>query len=95
MDVDHTVIAKKWSLNEEQLLAFNIIVKQSFTDNAEPLRLMLSGPGGTGKSRIINAVTDYFRQRRQENRIKLTSFTGVAARNIRGMTLHSALCLSQ
>ncbi|KDQ54424.1 hypothetical protein JAAARDRAFT_90231, partial [Jaapia argillacea MUCL 33604] len=55
----------------------------------KPLRMYLGGPGGTGKSRVINALKDFFVQRNQSRRLRLASYTGVAARNIGGMTLHS------
>lgn len=57
--------------------------------------MFLSGPGGTGKSTVINAICTYFILRGQERRFHLTSYTGIAAHNISGMTLHSALMLNQ
>jgi hypothetical protein len=53
--------------------------------------MFLGGPGGTGKSRVINSLTDFFTRRGQSRRFRLASYTGVAARNITGMTLHAAL----
>jgi hypothetical protein len=40
-------------------------------------------------------LTDFFTRRGQERRFRLSSFTGVAARNITGMTLHAALSLGK
>ncbi|KAJ7729152.1 hypothetical protein B0H16DRAFT_1237284, partial [Mycena metata] len=57
------------------------------------LRMHLGGPGGTGKSRVIDALQDFFVARGESRRFRLSSYTGVAARNISGMTLHSALML--
>ncbi|KAJ7248701.1 hypothetical protein C8J57DRAFT_982601, partial [Mycena rebaudengoi] len=59
------------------------------------LRMYLGSPGGTGKSRVIDALRDCFTQRDQERRFRLSAFTGVAARNISGMALHAALIMSQ
>ena len=56
--------------------------------------MYIGGPGGTGKSRVISALTDYFTQRDESRRLRLTSFTGIAAKNINGTTLHTALALS-
>ncbi|KAG1792670.1 uncharacterized protein HD556DRAFT_1238981, partial [Suillus plorans] len=85
----------EFGLNTEQARAFSLIASHSLGENCEPLRMYLGGPGGTGKSRVIAAVTEFFSRRGQEKRLRLTSFMGVAARNIAGMTLHSALNLNQ
>src|SRR5882757_644740 len=57
--------------------------------------MYLGGPGGTGKSRVIDALKIFFERRNQGRRFRLSSYTGVAAKNISGMTLHAALCLNQ
>ena len=57
--------------------------------------MYLGGAGGTGKSRVIHALKHFFVCRGQERRLRLTSFTGVAAQNISGMTIHAALNLNQ
>ena len=66
-----------------------------------PYRIFLSGPGGVGKSHIIKIIqSDMRKLLRLSNRIKptdvtvlVTAPTGVAAFNIDGMTIHSALLL--
>ena len=66
-----------------------------------PYRLFLSGPGGVGKSHVIRLIhTDTRKLLPLSNTIKpsdltvlLTAPTGVAAFNIEGMTIHSALLL--
>ncbi|KAJ6484120.1 hypothetical protein C8R45DRAFT_830242, partial [Mycena sanguinolenta] len=86
----------EFMLNTEQARAFGIIAEHSLQKrDALPLRMFLGGPGGTGKSRVINSLTNFFKQRRQERRFRLASYTGVAARNITGMTLHAALSIGQ
>ncbi len=55
--------------------------------------MFLGGPGGTGKSRVIDALKEFFTAKGDSRRFRLASYTGVAARNISGMTLHSALAL--
>lgn len=72
-----------------------IIAKHSLKSHPEQLCMFLGGPGGTGKSTVIWALTDFFSRRKQERRFRLASFTGVAAKNIAGATLHSLLMLSQ
>ena len=84
-------VAFKWKLNERQEVAFCMIAEKSVDPLTEPLRLVLSGARGTGKSRVINAVSDFFAMKGQHRRFHLASFTGVAAKNIGGMTLHAAM----
>lgn len=95
VDVDIEEHVARWTLNREQARAFRIIAEHSLQDGGSPLRMFMSGAGGTGKSRVINALKDFFERRRQERRFRLAAFTGVAASNIRGTTLHGALGLDE
>ncbi|KAJ7176041.1 hypothetical protein C8R43DRAFT_872965, partial [Mycena crocata] len=81
------------NLNTEQARAFTIIAKRADSNDDKPLRMYLGGQGGTGKSTVINALQEFFIARGQARRFRLASYTGVAARNISGMTLHAALNL--
>jgi hypothetical protein len=94
-NVDIEAHVQKWTLNREQARAFKIIAHHSLQSQPEQLRMLLTGPGGTGKSRVIDALHDFFELRGQSRRLRLAAYTGVAARNINGMTLHAALCLNQ
>ena len=66
-----------------------------------PYRLFISGPGGVGKSHIIRIIqSDIIKLLRLSGTIEpndvivfLTAFTGVAAFNIDGITLHAGLLL--
>ncbi|KAI0717168.1 hypothetical protein C8Q76DRAFT_616953, partial [Earliella scabrosa] len=93
--VDIASHADSWSLNTEQRRAFQLVAEHSLLDKPEPLRMFLGGFGGTGKSRVIQALTAFFEARNQSRRLRLSSYTGIAARNIEGATLHSALALDQ
>src|ERR1700753_3460545 len=67
----------KWTLNVEQARAFSLIAAHSQnTHGVEPLQLYLGGPGGTGKSRVITALTDHFNICGEARRLRLASFTG-------------------
>ena len=67
----------------------------------EPYRVFLSGPSGVGKSHVIRLIhSDTIKFLKQSGAfepddviVMLTAPTGVAAFNISGMTLHSALLL--
>ena len=87
-------IINKWSLNTEQARAFTIVALHSTDRKSKPLRMYIGGPGGTGKSRVIHALTEWFERRKEPRRLRLTSYTGAAAKNISGTTLHTALCLN-
>ncbi|KAK0460496.1 P-loop containing nucleoside triphosphate hydrolase protein, partial [Desarmillaria tabescens] len=93
--VDIESIVDQFNLNTEQARAFRLVASHSLASKPDPLRMFLSGAGGTGKSTVINAIWTYFNQRGQDRRFRLTSYTRIAARNISGMTIHSALMLNQ
>ena len=69
----------------------------------EPYRVFLSGPGGVGKSHVIKLIhSDTVKFMKLSGTVQpddvivlLTAPTGVAAFNIGGMTLHSALLLGR
>ena len=86
----HTVV-EKWTLNKEQIRAFEIMSRHTLQEKPEQLLMYLGGPGGTGKSRVVNALREFFSLRNQSRRFRLAAYTGVAARNIGGATLHSLL----
>ena len=92
--VDIESYAAKWTLNSEQTLAFKIVADQSNTYNADPLKMYLAGPAGTGKSRVFNALKTYFEAKGEAHRFRVCSYMGVATQNVGGMTLHAALCFS-
>ena len=77
-------------------------------ESAEPFRIFLSGPGGTGKSHVISLIRRdviyFFRMIKEDPYpnteiqddkplVLLTAPTGAAAFQISGLTLHSALQL--
>ena len=68
----------------------------------KPYHIFLSGPGGVGKSHVISLIhRDTVKLLRLSGQVEpedvtvlLTAPTGVAAFNVQGMTLHSALLLT-
>ncbi|EMD36528.1 hypothetical protein CERSUDRAFT_25315, partial [Gelatoporia subvermispora B] len=85
----------KWTLNCEQTRAFAIIVKHAMDprslDPDDALRMYIGGQGGTGKSTVINALREFFSARGESRHLRLCAYTGVAARNVGGVTLHAAM----
>lgn len=89
-------LAHEFALNHDQARAFSLICDAATRpkQKGEPLRMYLGGSGGTGKSRVIKVVSEFFERRGEARRLRLTSYTGVAAHNIGGMTIHAALSMS-
>lgn len=80
------------TLNELQSLAFKI-VKDHFTHTNEnllrkPLFLLVKGIAGSGKSYVIDALRDLL-----QAKCRVLAYTGKAAYNVNGVTLHSLLNL--
>ncbi|KAF9034888.1 hypothetical protein BJ165DRAFT_1303133, partial [Panaeolus papilionaceus] len=88
-------ICKKYCLNKAQCKALRTVAQSlsiSLKDKtATSLRMALMGAGGTGKSTVINAITDLFESVGHASRLRKCAYTGVASNNINGMTLHTAL----
>ena len=53
--------------------------------------MLLSGPGGTGKTHVVGAVNKLMSAYRGENRICYLAPTGGIAKIINGMTVHKGL----
>lgn len=58
----------------------------------DPMRKFVSGVGGTGKSYLIKALTQWVKQE-LKRKIALTAPTGAAASEIKGVTVHRLLQL--
>ena len=83
-----TTTADPSCLQGKQLTTY-IIVKAHLEDNnTTPLRMIVSGTAGTGKSYLIHCLRLLL-----QAKVRVVAPTGVAAFNIDGHTLHSLLCL--
>ncbi|KAF5354457.1 hypothetical protein D9758_012381 [Tetrapyrgos nigripes] len=56
--IDHCI--SKFTLNEEQEKAFKIIANHATCSSPQQLQMYIGGMGGTGKSRVIEAVSYFF-----------------------------------
>ena len=79
-------------LLSDQRRAYDIIawhLEQTLQDkNPPPLRMILHGEGGTGKSKVIQTVSDVFKVCDVSHLLVKAAYTGVAASLIEGKTTH-------
>jgi hypothetical protein len=79
-------------LNIEQHRAYDIIIwhlEQTLAGrNPPPLRLIIHGEGGTGKSKVLQTVSHTFKERGCEHLLLKSAYTGVASSLIEGKTTH-------
>lgn len=93
------IIISNDKLNEEQARAFSVVANhvidnilsedESEDKQPKPLFLQVLGEGGTGKSRIINSIKNFFVGVHRKKWLKLCAPTGKAASLINGTTIHS------
>ncbi|CAC5388042.1 unnamed protein product [Mytilus coruscus] len=94
LDVPQVDVLK---MNNDQKFAFNIVMKtiQNYTnksDQFEPLRMIVSGTAGSGKSFLIKCLVKAIRNAFLSNKsVQVLCPTGNSANIISGVTLHSFL----
>jgi PIF1-like helicase len=91
-DTTVDAIIRQYSLNCEQIRALTIVARHAKQENPDCPQLLMGlfGEGGTGKSRLIEAIRALFEFRSRSEELVVTATTGSAAYNIGGTTLHSA-----
>ncbi|KAJ7597967.1 hypothetical protein C8J56DRAFT_771999, partial [Mycena floridula] len=91
-------VIEKFTLNKKQTLAFLLKVDDRMQPlqpgtTRRPFRLIIGGPGGTGKSHIYDALRAFYDALGILPEHNFTAPTGVSASNIGGSTVHSELSL--
>ena len=91
-------LIEKYTLNEEQTLAFLIFSdhhgrQSEGQEKLKPLRMMLGGPGSAGKSQVFDAIKEFYICLNHGSQLKVTAPTGLAANNVGGSTIHSEASL--
>ena len=95
-------IIRSQGLNPAQQRAFEICAAKfreileneaAGIDTWEPLRMFLTGPGGTGKTYVVNCLKMLMEEYGQAHCIRFLAPTGAAARLIGGQTIHSGIGL--
>ena len=86
------------NLNPDQKRAYDIVLWHLYetlqNHHPPPLRMILHGEGGTGKSHVIQTITEGFRKEGVQNMLLKAAYTGIAASSIEGQTLHSIAKMS-
>ncbi|KAF6741353.1 hypothetical protein DFP72DRAFT_761254, partial [Ephemerocybe angulata] len=84
-------------LNTRQSIAYHIISNHFIerfvlkNPDTKPLIMLMTGPGGTGKTYTVNAVSEVLKAYRHGHAIRYLAPTGSAAALINGMTIHKGL----
>jgi hypothetical protein len=98
-------ISAQFSLNTAQHVAFTLIavpLLAKITGQTLPPRraamfnnapIVVTGAGGTGKSRVISAVRALCNSWHHSNAVKVVASTGIAAASLNGCTMHSSVGL--
>jgi len=86
-------------LNSKQWISFRIIARSfiriniEMLEKPEPIRMLMTGPAGTGKTHVVNAVHALMAEYGDKHTLHLLAPTGTAASLIDGMTIHTEIIL--
>ena len=83
-------ISLEHTLNTKQKKAFEMatenIIKRHLNTETSQVIAFIGGPGGTGKSQVIKAITSFHKKMKILHTLKLSAMTGTAAKHIGGST---------
>ena len=86
-------ISEQYSLNKKQKVAFDLainnVIKRERGETTKQIIGYIGGPGGTGKSQVIKAIVAFHKEINAKRKLKLTAYTGTAAKHIGGSTTHA------
>lgn len=85
--IDEVVVEDNLSSNVEQERAFRLVANHISSDSPQ-LKMYLGGMGGTGKSKVLDALTNLFKKRNELYRFAVVAPTGSAAALLNGTTYH-------
>ncbi|KAK0442071.1 hypothetical protein EV421DRAFT_1710922 [Armillaria borealis] len=81
-------ILQEFALNYEQERAFRLVTNHSSGPKGSPLKMYIGGMGGTGKTRVLQALVAYFKALGESYCLVVVAPTGTAAALIGGSTYH-------
>ena len=98
-------VKERFDLSDDQTLCYLFMANRlksilkgegKYTDDHTADRfLFMTGAGGSGKSRVIRAITDLLAKLDCSPRLNVTATTGIAANSIQGSTIDSLCHLSR
>ncbi|KAK0421548.1 hypothetical protein EV421DRAFT_1726892, partial [Armillaria borealis] len=83
-----TSVRTEYGLNAEQERAFRIVTQHAANPLADQLNMYIGGMGGMGKTRVLNALTRYFKEQGESARLTVVAPTGTSAALVKGSTYH-------
>ncbi|KAM4064217.1 AAA domain-containing protein [Hirsutella rhossiliensis] len=90
-------LTRRLTLNRKQAIALSIICRHldlmrrgDGGGDVSQLCQFVGGEGGTGKSRVIEALVGLFAAKGISSRLLITATSGTAAARVNGITIHSA-----
>ena len=96
-----TAVAEEFGLNKKQRLVYDIVARKfidqhilKVDDGKRPLRMVMTGPGGTGKTHAVKALQKLMTLHNLQHVIRFLGPTGSSAKQIGGTTIHKGLGLS-
>ncbi|KAF9778000.1 hypothetical protein BJ322DRAFT_1015142, partial [Thelephora terrestris] len=94
-------IADEFCLNKKQRMVYDIVAHKfidqhvlKVADSGKPLRMLMTGPGGTGKTHAVRALQKLMGIHNMQHLIRFLGPTGSSAKQIGGTTIHKGLGLS-
>jgi len=91
MTVPGLIDAASVTLRREQYGCYTAVTQNILASTNSRRYFFITGPGGTGKSYLLKAIQHWYNVSR--NQCILLAPTRIAARNIGGSTIHSALSI--
>ena len=93
---DQTIenVSNQFNLNKEQDRAFRIVANHACSTDSDQLKMNIAGMADTGKSRVLKALIDFFKLRKESHRFIIVAPTGSAAALLQGSTYHSVFGIS-
>ena len=86
-------VTERFGLNKKQRMIYNIVAQKfvnqnilKVDNNGEPLQMLMTGPGSTGKTHAVRALQELMKLHNSQHLIHFLGPTGTSAKQTGGMT---------